>query len=237
MIMKIQHLSYADVLKIVGTDDKMELLPSQDFQRIVPQETIIPFGTEDTLFDAHRQYLIDRNFDPDEIRSKYKVQSIGPVTDMPFMANRLLIPYIVNDRIVTYTTRDITETSNQRYRAAEAEHSIIPIDHLLYNIHTVKDIAVVVEGTLDVWRMGDGFIAMGSLVWNSQRVWAMRHVKRVFIFPDYEVHAKLEWEKLAYSITSVIPDVNFVELDEGDPDGLNDEEVRNFRAEIFGRMY
>lgn len=235
-MMKIQHISYEDALMQVGTKRSALEVPDE-YHREVPDKTITPLPIHEGLLDPHRQYLVDRHFDPDKLIHDYKLRCTGPVTDMPYMANRIVIPYIINNRIVTYTTRDITDKAQQRYRAAEVEHSIIPIDHLLYNIHTVKDTAIIVEGSFDVFRIGPGTVGMGSLVWNSQRVIQLRHVKRAFIFPDFEYHAKQEWEILAHSIATIVPDVHFCDIDEGDPGALTDDDVRNFRLEIFGKIY
>ncbi len=236
LMMKLLRRSYDDVIKIIEEQAPRQITPKTKSVKWTSPETILPLNTIDGLLPSHRQYLISKNYDPNLIRDKYKIQSIGPVSNGQ-MENRILIPYIVNNRIVTYTARDISDLSPLRYKACEIEKSIIPIDHLLYNIETVKDVAVIVEGTSDVWRMGDGFVAMGSLVWNAARLLALRHCKRVILMPDSESHAQDIWEVLSYSLTSLISDVQFASLSEGDPGELDAETVRNFRREIFGRIY
>ncbi|KKM66046.1 hypothetical protein LCGC14_1485160 [marine sediment metagenome] len=236
LMMKLLRLPYDDVIEIIEEQAPRQLTPRTEKERTSIPETILPLNTVDELLPAHRQYLINKNYNPDLIRDKYKIQSIGPVSN-PFMENRILIPYIINNRIVTYTTRDISDQSPLRYMACSDESCTIPIDHLLYNIETVKEVAVIVEGTSDVWRMGDGFVAMGSLIWSSARLLALRHCKRVILMPDSESHAQDMWEVVSYSLTSLISDVQFASLSEGDPGQLDEETVRNFRQEIFGRIY
>uniref|UniRef100_A0A6M3L3K5 Putative DNA primase n=1 Tax=viral metagenome TaxID=1070528 RepID=A0A6M3L3K5_9ZZZZ len=233
--MKIAHAPYEHIPDIITKYSIKKQLDISLPRRQI-KELSFPSNTTEELVQSHVNYLQKRNFDPKYLQIKYHIKSIGPASERAW-SNRILIPYLFKERIVTFTARDSTEFEwRPRYKACLPEESEIPIDHILYNINSVKEIAVIVEGPTDVWRMGDGFVAMGGLQWNSQRIYLLKDCKQVFIWPDKEHAALLFWEKLAHSL-SFIKDVRFVELSEGDPGSLDEDSARNFRREIFGRKY
>jgi len=236
LVMKMERVSYDNAESSISRFSHKTELNRYQHKQIEKIEFKYPTGMTNELLPWHREYLEQRGFDANLIKEKYRVKSIGPVSE-PHMPNRILIPYIYMNQIVTYTARDITGLHEDRYRSCPSHISQIVIDHLLYNIDTVRDIAVVVEGPTDVWRMGNAFVAMGSLVWNSERAALLRGCKQVFVWPDAGTQAKNEWDKLAHSLSSFVPDVRFIEIDEGDPGELDDVTARNFRREILGRKY
>jgi len=236
LVMKLQHLSYDDAVSVINTFSKRGQLERRHDTPKEKHEFHLPLGTSDELTDHHKDYLINRDFDPVLIQQKYGIKAVGPISSRGF-ANRILIPYFYGNQIVTYTARDITDSDRERYRTCPKDTAIINVDHILYNIQTIRDIAVIVEGPTDVWRMGDHFVAMGSLVWNSKRLILLKQCKQVFVWPDFGNKEKLIWSELAYSLSTIVPDVRFIEIDEGDPGDLDETTVRNFRREIFGRKY
>jgi len=236
LVMKLQRVNFNDAAMTITRFSRKSQLDTQ-VEHHNKKQFKLPLGTYDEILEPQRKYLIDRNFDPEFIQKKYGIKSIGPIST-PGFANRILIPYFYGNQIVTYTSRDITNNNErERYRTCPEDIAIMNVDQLLYNIHTIRDIAVIVEGPTDVWRMGDNFAAMGSLVWNSERLILLKQCKQVFVWPDSGNREKNLWSILAHSIATIVPDVRFVELSEGDPGDLDTVTVRNFRREIFGRKY
>lgn len=238
LVMKLEKVSYENAEGIISRFSRRGIItkPAQSSPHVT--EITYPLGTKDELLKHHVDYLISRNFDPDYLVQKYQIKSIGPISEPRLLANRIFIPFFLNHRFVTYTARDMTDIEDRlRYWSCPADLAEINIDHTMYNIDTVKDVAVVVEGCTDVWRMGDGFVGMSGLVWNSARTILLKRCKQVFVWPDTEHKAISLWKELAYSISSFVPDVRFIEITEGDPGALDPETARNFRREIFGRSY
>ena len=139
--------------------------------------------------------------------------------------------------MVSFTTRDVTGKRYTPYIGCKEEKSVVNIKHTLYNIDSVGDTAVVVEGPTDVWNMGDGFVATFGTVYTPEQVCCLIGIKRLFILYDGEEEAIKMAYKLAYDASTFIPDVEVLELDEGDPGKLGGSDVRVLRRELFGKIY
>jgi hypothetical protein len=107
----------------------------------------------------------------------------------------------------------------------------------LYNIDTVGDTALVVEGASDVWRLGDGAVGTFGHKFTKTQVYLLRNCRRVFVLFDTEVEAQEDARRLAYDLSGIVPDVHVFELDKGDPGDLSEDDVKALRSEIFGRKF
>jgi DNA primase len=119
------------------------------------------------LLPIHEKFLTKRRYDFEKIQRKYDLLGVGPtLDDWKF---RLIIPVYMNHQLVTYVGRDTTGKSEIPYRNAPIEKSIIQSKHCLYNLDTVKDTVIVVEGILDCWRIGSSAVAtFGTQVTREQ---------------------------------------------------------------------
>ena len=187
------------------------------------------------LLSLHREWLIKRRFDPDEIYKKYKLMCCGPIGDFKL---RLIIPFYQRSRLITFVARDVTDLAKVPYLPLEVDKSIIPVKSTIYNIETVEDTAVVVEGATDVWRGGDGFVGTMGIKFTREQVLLLSRFKRVFLLFDAEDQAQEQAERLCFALSVVVPEVNnFVLPWSTDPDNMSDDDVKSLRKEIFGRIY
>jgi hypothetical protein len=62
-------------------------------------------------------------------------------------------------------------------------------------------------------------------------------LKRAFVLYDAEDKAQDMAEKLCFNLSTVVPIVETVELESGDPADLSDDDAKQLRKEIFGRVY
>ena len=184
-----------------------------------------------SLFQLHSDWLESRNFNPEYIFNKYRLMCVGPTSKLKY---RLIIPIYLNRRFVAYIARDVTNRAELRYIAGKNEDCVVPVKHTLYNYDNAKDTAIVVEGATDVWRIGDGAIATLGTVFTSQQIFLLGKFTRVFIM--YDAEAQGVGEKLVHQASSVVPFVELIEMSEGDPADMTEEEVRSLRRELFGKI-
>ena len=224
----IKKFSYADLL----VDRKKSLTehhkPSGDTFKL-------PSEAKNELFDLHRDYLTKRNLDPDYIFNKYKLRCIGPVGNY---CNRILIPYYHKNQLLTFSTRDVTGQTDTYIHCPKRLSPENP-KTMLYNLGTVKDTIVIVEGVFVVFKLGDGVVATSGTKWTMKQVYLchLLSLKRAFVLFDAEEKAQKQADSLASALSCFIDHVEVDCLDKGDLDNLTDKEVASFRKEIFGKLF
>lgn len=109
------------------------------------------------LRTVHRRFLKERGFDADDVAERWGVQGIGPLGGR--YAGRLFIPVHRGTEVVSWTTRAVAGDTGVRYDTAPADREAYPAKRLLYGEHLAGHAVVVVEGPLDVWAGGPGFVA------------------------------------------------------------------------------
>jgi hypothetical protein len=192
-----------------------------------------PLGT--TILEyRHKQYLIQRGFDPAYLIRKYKIKGTGPVG--PY-CHRIIIPIFLNGTMVSYQGRDITDKSPQRYKVCPKDEELIFHKEILYNIDNTNDKAVIVEGILDVWRLGDGAVAtFGTSATPKQISFIARRFKRIFILFDSEPPAQTKARKLMNTISVLSGiQVTTIQLEKGDPADMPQDDADYMMKELLGK--
>jgi len=243
-ISRLDKISYKEAFKIIEKfsnrfyqKEKEELISSKEFK--------LPEEAEDNLFDLHRKYLISRNFDPDFIFKKYRLKCTGPIGNYP---HRLIIPYIFKNRILSFSTRDVTNKAPTPYNHCPTRNSLLSIKEMLYNIDSVKDTIIIVEGPADVWKLGDGVVATSGIKYTSAQVLRCvelvksKNLKRAFILfdtdkEDKRKQAQIQAKKLAENLSTFLNHVEMLTLEKGDPADLTLTEVKELRKSIFGKVF
>ena len=182
-----------------------------------------------TFPKIHLKYFKSRNFDPDILIPKYKLQSSYTLGKYKF---RIIAPIIINDEVVSFVGIDVTRKAKVPYKNASDEESIISTKDCLYNIDNVYDSVILVEGITDVWRIGKGSVAtLGKKVTTAQvNILVQKEIKNVFVLPDSD--AIDEWEKLSKQIAPLFDHVELLELDSGDPADLTGEDLKYIQGLI-----
>jgi DNA primase len=198
--------------------------------------TIFPGGTSEILLPIHEKYLLKRRYDPEYIKKKYNILGVGPtLDDWKF---RIIIPVYLDNKLITYVGRDTTGRLEVPYRNAPIEKSLLQAKHTLLNIDFVQDIAIIVEGPLDAWRLGDGATSCFGTQWTKEQLLILKNknIKRAFFLFDGRKDDNGEAigfaHKMASDIAIFIPSVEVLELDEGDPDSMTDDEVWYLRKDL-----
>ena len=207
-----QSLSYLDTQDRLPTENDVEL----------------PKGCNKNFAGIFANYLKQRNFDP-EIIKQYNLYCGLPMTNYQY---RIIIPVFYKHELVAYTGRDATNLSPIPYLHSSIEESRIPVKQSLYNLDTIKDKAIIVEGALDVWRIGRECVATFGIEYTKQQVALLLGLKKAFILFDAEAKAQSQAEALANDLSCFIDYVEVVTLDKGDPTDLDPIEALKIKNHL-----
>lgn len=195
----------------------------------------------DTFTPMERKYLKERNFSPKLLHEKYNVVGGGVTGNWKY---RIIIPLILNDKIVSWTARSILSKHQQhelkipRYKNLSIEQSVIDPKSILYNLDNCKDrTGVLTEGAFDVMRLGDGFFcSFGTELTQSQIAIIKDRFDKVFIMFDNEREAQIKARKFGLQIASMGVDVEVVnayaDFNKNDGGELTEQEVQIIRKEL-----
>ena len=195
-----------------------------------------------SLNEKEREYLVNRGFDIDYLRSKFYIRGGGVVGDWSY---RILIPIYYKKVLVSWTGRSILdrklidELRIPRYKNLSIEQSVINPKEIFFNLdNSTKDSVILVEGPMDVLKMGDDCIcSLGTSVTHEQELFLSKRYKKVFIAFDNEIDAQhkamILGEKLA-SIGMEIEVVNIcADFNKNDPGELIESEVKIIKDELL----
>lgn len=141
------------------------------------------------LLPAHRNYLESRGFDPEEIVQDWNVTGIGPTGGR--LSWRILIPiHDARGKIVSWTTRSIVPDAERRYITADLEHEAVSHKSLLYGAFLASQSVVVVEGPINVWRIGAGAVATCGVAITQEQIRKIAKFPRRFICMDAQPDAQ-----------------------------------------------
>lgn len=186
------------------------------------------------LKKAHKQFLRERDFNPDRIAKLWGVGGIGyngsyKTNEQCFPLRwRLFIPIELQGIMSSWTTRSISHsTENNRYISAPPDHERISHKELLYGEDFAGQTIIIVEGPTDAWRIGPGAIAtFGTRPTPAQIIRMGRYVKRYVLFD----HGAERYSQALVQALSVFPgETHSIEIDADDPGSLKPKELRQVR--------
>lgn len=183
------------------------------------------------LSKRHAKYLLGRGFDPYEIENSYHIKSAGLLGKYKL---RIIIPFIVNGTIATFTSRTINDKISPKYEHCPQNKSRISPNHCVYNIDSIRkgDKIIICEGVTDVWKMGSGSVALLGKKISAQQMKMIINKQPSKIFVMLDQDAVNEAKKLA-SVLSIICPVENIELAGGDPGDLSLSDAAALKRELF----
>ena len=186
----------------------------------------LPKGLCD-LKKVHREYLQERGFDPDKMAKIWKIQGIG--INGGRYAWRIFIPAYLNDKVVSWTTRSISNQSQLRYLSAGENHESVPLKSILYGEQYCRDTIIINEGPLDAWAVGPGAVATCGVSFTTAQLLRMsKYPKRVILF-DNEPEAQRRAEKLLSDLGVFDGETYNVTLDGKDASRSSKKEIALLR--------
>lgn len=233
LLKELLDISYSSAKKLIQEFDINRTEEIEEKEEV--EEIKYPKGIFNKLPSAHREYLIKRKFDPDLLMKKYKLKACLHTGDD--FAYRLIIPIIIDNQVVSYTGRDISGKQKTKYKHLSNDKSIIQVKNCLYNIDTVKDKVLIVEGPMDVWRIGDGCVALFGTEHTLHQLNTLfgKNLKEAYVMFDAETHTIRKAHRLANILSTFVPKVDVLELDgEGalDPAELDENDVLKLRGDL-----
>lgn len=181
------------------------------------------------LLRAHADYLRGRGLDPEEVARLWQVEGIGIAARLSW---RLYIPIARRGTRVSWTTRAIGADVKQRYISASSSEEAVSHRDVCYGLDYVRDVAVVVEGPGDAWRLGPGAVALFGIDYSAAQVRALAQVPRRIICFDNERPAQAQARKLAGELSCLPGSTGIVTLDAEDPGSASERDVRRLRAAV-----
>jgi len=192
----------------------------------------LPSGIVEELPDRHRAFLEQKGFaQPDRIVSDYHLLACNELGEYKF---RIIIPIYQNDLLVNYTGRAVIEWMTPKYKTCPNSEAITPLKQCVYNLHSTQDSALIVEGPLDVWKIGSGSVALMGMEWSLHQVAKIvnRGLRRIAVMFDGEQAANRKAHKLAHFLASFVSEVEVLEIEKGSPHDLSSGEVEEVRREL-----
>ncbi len=182
------------------------------------------------LLPAHRNYLRQRGFDPEKIEKLWGLQGLGIA---PRLGWRILIPVYFQGRMVSWTTRAITEDTERRYLNAEPSEEEISPKQILFGSDFVRHAVVICEGAFDAMRIGPGAVATMGLAYSRSQLSQMANYPvRIVVF-DNEPQAQDRAKELCKVLTPFPGTTSNVCLDAKDPGCADPTEIQELRNQFL----
>jgi DNA primase len=173
------------------------------------------------------RYLSKRGFDYKEIQWLWQIKGIG-IAERKLMW-RLFIPVLHNNEVVSWTTRSIRDNTKYKYISAGPEQELLPHKNILYGSDYARHTVIIVEGPLDVWRIGPGAVATFGTAFTKQQVLALLKYPRRVVCYDNEKEAQDQALKLCDALGVFGGETLNVTLESKDPDEAKPKEIKRLR--------
>jgi len=229
-------LSPSKILQEYGLDyiAAKELLLNLDSTEIVERE--IPTGILKLpsglipLKISHLKYLKERGFNPKELD---KLWNISQSIDAYFpLAWRIFIPVFRYGRMISWTTRNITDT-NPRYINARITEEAYPMKKWLYGMDYCRNTIIITEGCTDTWNIGPGAVATMGIDYTAEQMELIRKFPVRVVCFDSSIDAQKRQTELIANLSLFPGETYGVQLDAADPGSAHKREIRKLREEFL----
>lgn len=193
---------------------------------VTPKISIFPFkypSKTKPLTNRHKNYLIRRGFDPEELIELWDIQSTSSRSELDNIEyyDRILIPISWDGDIVSFQGRAINANISVKYRACPRAREKINHQRILYGNqdHWKDGVGICVEGVTDVWKLGPkAFAVFGIDYTHSQVREIAKRFHTVGVLFDSDPQAIKQAEKLVGELRfrGVRAIQYFIEGDPGD---------------------
>lgn len=206
-----------------------------------PKVSLFPLRFPQPSFPLNgwgHQYLSKRGFDAERVEQEWGLLQTGPVSFLDGISynHRILIPIYWDRKIVSFNSRDITGKSDRKYLACPMRRESLHHKNILYGKQERwgKGI-IIVEGPIDVWRLGPSAVAtFGTSVKMEQVLQLARHGERFFIVFDNDPQAQDQARALAVKLRTLGKETHIETIVEGDPGDMKQEDANHFVNELIG---
>lgn len=195
-----------------------------------PTRLVIPGSS---LQQIHLQYLIKKNYDPQEL---IKTWALTGTTNREKYKFRIFYPIFYEYKIVSFQGRDITDTAKAKWKTCPKLLELREHKQCLGGIQKVPgDSVVVVEGASDGWRLGPGAVWTFGTAFTLAQVRLLIQFKRVFIlFDSFEEDQNAQKQaKELENMLSAFTETIRLELDDGDPGTMKQKDADYYMTKVW----
>jgi len=237
---------FEKLLNLPAAEVKRILAKYRDTSRTMIKETkskiaIHPFKYPQPcgpLNKYGKQYLLNRKFDPEYLEKEWDLQQTGIISKLDSISynNRLLIPILWDETLVSFQTRDITGRSDLKYLACPMQREKINHKTIVYGNQAYcsrQKRIIIVEGVTDVWRLGPAAVATFGIQFKIEQVLALAKLHNNFVIMfDNEVQAQEQARKLMIKLKTLGKNVSLFVVDD-DPGNLSQIEADHLIKDIL----
>lgn len=207
--------------------------------KIIPNKLKLPSGS-DALGNSHKQYLLRRGFFANELERDWGLLGTGPISKLDHInyKHRIIIPIHWNNKLVSFTSRDITDRAEKKYMSCPKDREVIPHKHILYGDQSAwGDVGICAEGPTDVWKLGPMAFATFGIEYTPQQVRVIANTfKQVAIIFDDEPQALKQANKLKADLKFRGVNTEVVTIVGRDPGSISPWNARKLVIEIINKM-
>ena len=174
--------------------------------------TILPPDSTSKLPRLHREYLKSRNFHPNRIARKYDLRACNRIGRYKF---RLIVPIYQARRLVSFASRAIFDEMTPKYLNPTLREVEITPKKTVYNIDNLLEghDALILEGVTDVWRYGDGAVALFGINYTQRQLISLieKNIRKAFVMFDKGGQAQKRGEEICRLIYPFVQKVEQIE--------------------------
>ena len=220
--------------------DSLELIKSYTSGDLIDEYRTQKFAKETTLPDEcipmteqQRNYLIKRNYDPDELIETWGLLGTGNIGEYNY---RIIAPIFLNKILISYQGRDYTGLCSIQYKACAAENEVYRHQHTLYGIDNAKnDTVIICEGITDVWRIGPDSVATFGIEYTAPQIRLLASkYKNAYVLFDNDPQAQVKAEEIYYHLIAFNIECEIITLDDyQDPGQMLPKDARQLRKALL----
>ena len=150
---------------------------------------------------------------------------------------RIVAPITLDNRLVSFQTRDITGRSKRPYLTCPKSNEVVHHKHTLYGVDSVPGNTVIVcEGIVDVWKLGPGAVATFGVGFKLEQVAMLAtRFKKIVIAYDPDPAGKIGAEKLGCELDLFDVDVSVMLNLPCDAGDMTEKQKRKFLKHAIGK--
>ncbi len=233
------HCGFISLHKVIGRLTKLPWTEIQGIIKDLPSEQIpddvkrgtLKFPICKDLLPIHKRYLrFDRGLDLDTVVPLWGLKGTGLAARLAY---RIVIPITLRGKIVSWTTRGLTN-DNPRYISAAPEEEEINHKTLLFGEDYARHTIIICEGPFDVFAIGPGAVATLGIAYSRAQLLAMtRYLRRIVCF-DADFKAQQRARNLCDELMCFPGETWNIHLDSKDPGEATQREIQKIRRHFLG---
>ena len=231
VIMAVTACNYGEARRVLNTLAAGVDSPKIENTLSVVSKVRLPQVFTKQMPRLHRKYLRSRGFLVKKIVRKYNLLACHNIGTYKF---RVVIPILMNNKIVSFTTRAVLDDMQPKYLHAKQSDSVIDPAHAVYNYDNLKKNhdAFLVEGPLDVWKLGNGAVSIFGVEHTIEQLkyLSRKRIRNLYVLFDADKAGVKAAKKLAPIMAPICKNVEILTLENrGDPGELSTKEVTEIK--------